>query len=128
MLPQIPFDPAPDSPDPRDGEGSSQPESRSTSQRRQRSARTVPTRDECLQALAEIPGLVAMGLVTPAQANAMRPSYIAILQHLNAQPAAGPAFSNDKLREMLRRDPTLLSVFESLLTDEQIEMLTREED
>jgi len=52
----------------------------------------IPSRERCLAALASIPELVAMGILSPSQANAMIKLYTTIVQeHHRAQgTASGP--------------------------------------
>jgi hypothetical protein len=80
---------------------------------------------ECLSGLSQIPGAIAMGFLRPAEANAMRATFVAILQNLK-HGQSGPtnaATDNPELIEKLRQQPELLRVFASFLTDEQLKMI-----
>jgi hypothetical protein len=48
---------------------------------RRSGSREVASAEQCLRALTQLPGLVAMGMLTPAQANSMRATFATILQH-----------------------------------------------
>ena len=92
---------------------------------RQRSGakqRTAPDTDACLDALGQLPGLIAMGLVTTAQANAIRGVYSTILQqHHRTRAGRDQAQLDDAdVMAILRENPSMLSMLAPLLTDEQI--------
>ena len=72
-----------------------------------------------------MPGLVAMGVLTTAQANSIRGVYSTILgYHQKARNARSvQTLDNDNVLEILRQNPEMISMVESLLTDEQVEML-----
>jgi len=83
--------------------------------------------DQCLRALTQLPGLVAMGMLTPAQANSMRATYATILQHYQktqSTPSHAPATAD--VVQAVRNNPELAALLEPLLTDEQIEALMQE--
>ncbi len=92
---------------------------------RQRSGakqRTAPDTDACLDALGQLPGLIAMGLVTTAQANAIRGVYSTILQqHHRTRAGRDQAQLDDAdVMAILRDNPSMLSMLAPLLTDEQV--------
>ena len=92
---------------------------------RQRSgakASSAPDSDACLDALGQLPGLIAMGLLTTAQANSIRSVYSTILQQHHRTPTGrDQAQLNDAdVMAILRENPRMLTMLEPLLTDEQI--------
>ena len=98
---------------------------------RQRSGarqRTAPDSDACLDGLGRLPGLIVMGLVTTAQANAIRGVYGTILQqHHRTQTGRDQSQLDDAdVMAMLRDNPGLLSMLAPLLTDEQIAAIMEE--
>jgi hypothetical protein len=102
---------------------------RSSGQRQSRSKQhPAPDSDACLSALGQLPGLIAMGLVTTAQANAIRGVYNTILQHQHRSRAGGDQQQLDDVHvmEVLRTNPGMLSMLEPLLTDEQIAAVMEE--
>lgn len=91
------------------------------------SGSAIPNAEDCLQALARMPGLVALGILKPAQASAIRGCYADILAyHRGRAKEAEKGLSNDDVRGLLRENPELLSLLEPLLTSEQVEMLMKD--
>jgi hypothetical protein len=83
--------------------------------------------EQCLRCLTQIAGLVAIGMLTPAQGNSMGASYATILQYhqkTQSAPVHGPATAD--VMQALRDHPELAAVLEPLLTDEQLEALMKE--
>ena len=98
-------------------------------QRRQRSAPPVLDATQCLGALSQLPGLLATGLLAPKVVNAMRGVYQTLLQHsARAGATVNPALATEDVFSVLRENPELIRLFEPLLTDEQLEAITREID
>ena len=89
---------------------------------------SVPDADACLVALGQLPGLVAMGILTTAQANSMRGVYSTILQqHQRTRATRDQAQLDDaNVMTILRDNPAMLSMLAPLLTDEQIAMVMDE--
>jgi len=87
-------------------------------------SREVPDADACLQAMAQLPGLVALNVLKPSQANAIRAAYRDILQHHQKNaPSDGEKRSTDvDVLELARKDPHIFSMLEPILTDEQIKL------
>ena len=81
--------------------------------------------EDCLQALARLPGLVAMGILSPAKANSMRATYREILQHHRhaATRNEQAGLPNESILELMQRDPSILSLLEPCLTQDQIAMV-----
>ena len=97
--------------------------------RQSRSARKppIPSEEQCLQALTQLAGLVALGLLKPAQANTIRGTYRDILQHHKSKAKeAEKGLSNADVLGLLRKHPEILSLLEPLLTEEQIAMVMKE--
>ena len=100
-------------------------------QRRERKSEEpkVSSDQHCLAALSRLPGLLAMGLIQPATANAMRGAYHEILQYqLRAeQKRSASGIANEDLLAAVRKNPALLSQLEPLLTDEQFKFITEDQ-
>jgi hypothetical protein len=94
-----------------------------TSRRTRR--RATPSIEDCLYQLSQLPGLIATGLLTSAQANAISRALTAILAyHAQAQASTPSGAQLDvDLRARLRDDPQLMHMLEPLLSDEQISLL-----
>ncbi len=114
------------------GEDSPQPKEKAkgekTRQTQSRGASPIPDTQECLRALAQLPGLIAIGILKPAQANAIRANYQEILkQHEKSQTRAGEAgLSNADVLELARQNPDILSMLEPILTQEQIALVLKD--
>jgi len=88
-------------------------------------ARRVRSIDECLELLDRLPGMVALGIISPAQANAIRGvihEIIAQHRHAAASDASVVPLDGDLLAR-LREDPRLMNLLEPLLTTDQIATL-----
>jgi len=87
----------------------------------------VPDRQACLLRLAQLPGLVALRMLTPSQANVMRGVYRDILQeHRSSQTAGGQqALPDATVLELARTSPEVVNLLAPLLTDEQVAALMR---
>lgn len=84
----------------------------------------IPTIEECLRALAQVPGLVAMGILEPAQANAIRSTYREILlHHKSTAKETERTISNADVMDLLRKSPKVLDLLTPLLTPEQLDMI-----
>jgi hypothetical protein len=106
--------------DRRDGDGAD----RAHYHRRHREKPTIPSPDDCARAIAQLAGLVAMGMLKPAQANAIRAGFRDILQYHKSQAKeAEKSVSNADVMDLLQRDPKLLDLLAPLLTSEQIDMV-----
>jgi hypothetical protein len=84
--------------------------------------------DDCLRGLSQLPGLVALRLIRPAESNAMRGAYAELLRHHDrsqSTPAAA-AINEVDVVETLRAHPELLKTFEPFLTDEQLQMVLKQ--
>jgi hypothetical protein len=85
---------------------------------------SIPSPEDCLRAFAQIAGLVAMGILKPAGANAIRSAYREILQHHKAKAKeAEKSLTNADVMDLLRKDPKLLNLLAPLLTSEQLDMV-----
>ena len=86
----------------------------------------IPSEEDCLGAIVQVARLVAMGLLETAQANAIRASFREILlYHRSKAKEAEKGISNVEVLDVLRKDPKLLSLFEPLLSQEQVEWILR---
>jgi len=99
-------------------------------QQRQRAKKPdIPSEEDCLGAIVQVARLVAMGLLETAQANAIRASFREILLHHRSKTKeAEKGVSNVELLDVLRKDPKLLSLFEPLLSQAQVEWILRAGD
>jgi hypothetical protein len=96
------------------------------------SSASIPSVEKCRRALDSIPKLVALGLLTPPQANSMRASYEALLKDLRREESGTPKAAVDRkglkdIAEILRKSPELARYFEPILDDDQIKSLLRGE-
>jgi hypothetical protein len=96
---------------------------------RRRAQQKIPTIDECLDALGKLAGAVALGFLSPAQANAIRGSYAEILRHHRQGRGRedGRNLADAQVLDLLRRDPTMLSALEPFLSDAQIDLVMRQD-
>lgn len=88
----------------------------------------ILTRDECLAGLSQLPGLVALKLVKPAQASAMRGPFNDLLRHHERAGRSGgdPVLVDEDLLSLAREKPELLNYFAPVLTPEQLALVTRQ--
>lgn len=104
-----------------------QPEDSGThgNQQRARGAgNRIPTRDEILEQLFKLNGLVAMSYVSTAKATVMQRGLRIILDSLTRSSAGGPSVvSNESLADLCRADPKILDLLEPFLTDDQFRLL-----
>ena len=99
--------------------------------RRRKATAQIFDVDDCLRALSQLAGLLAMRIIRPAEANAMRAIYSDIVRHLVQRAQLGRTTEQPDDQEMietLRRNPGLFTIFEPLLTDAQIQMVLRDPD
>lgn len=94
---------------------------------RRRKRRRIPSIEDCLDALASLAGAVAMGLITPAQANPIRASYAEILRYhqKNENRSERKGIADADVIGLMRKDPKMFSMLEPFLTDEQIDMVMK---
>jgi hypothetical protein len=81
--------------------------------------------EECMYLLDQLPGLLAMGSISPAQSNSIRGAIREILA-FHQRPAGGSATAaalDRDLLERLRREPQLMNTLAPLFTAEQIATL-----
>ena len=91
-------------------------------------SRQVYDVQKCLEGLSQLPGLLMMGYVRPAQANAIRSTLESILRHYRqaGSTRSASALKDIDIMSILRTHPGLVNLFEPLLTDEQLESLLQE--
>ena len=96
-------------------------------QQRQRAKKPeIPSEEDCLGAIVQVARLVALGLLETAQANAIRASFREILLfHRSKAKEAEKGIANVEVLDVLRKDPKLLSLFEPLLSQEQVDWVLR---
>jgi len=123
--------PAPDGAEPdKPGDQQTQGKTRggNAGQRQQRHSKksSIPSPEDCLWALAQIPGLLAMGMLKPAQANAICSSYREILRHhKDKAKEAESGLASADVMDLLRKNPQMLSLLEPLLTEEQVALVMK---
>jgi hypothetical protein len=121
----------PDEPDQPSGEANQHQETAHdrgpTDQPGARRTRQIFSEQQCLEALTQLPGLITMGLVTPARANSIRSILVEILRHHQraGRGDSRQSLDDDVVLEILRRDPTVVGLLNPLLTDDQIAMVMR---
>ncbi len=87
----------------------------------------IPSVNECLLALAQLPGLVATRVLSPTQANSIRSQFETILRHHpQSQQSHSPQITDEHLLKVLRAQPEALELLERLMTREQIDLIMRE--
>jgi len=91
-------------------------------ERRQRRHPGVLTVEECLMGLSALQKLIVLGIVTPAQASALRANYQAILNFHCQQDAAPHRRPVDQggLRQALRDNPQLANFLAGVLSEDDI--------
>ena len=95
-------------------------------QQRQSKKSGIPSVEDCLRAIAQVPGLVAIGLLEASKANAIRAAYRDILAHHKSKAKeVEKSLSNSDVMDLLRKDPKLLNLLAPLLTSEQIDMVMK---
>jgi hypothetical protein len=85
------------------------------------------TKPEILHKLDQLPGLVAIGLLTPAKGNSMRSVYHTMLSNLgDSSPVGAAAVADDDAIKIMQLAPELLKVIQPLLTADQLNLIIRE--
>jgi len=86
----------------------------------------IRSEEDCVAALGQLPGLITMGLIAPAQANAIARSLREVIRYhelRRSQSAAGATLGDEDLLQTVRDNPQMLGLLEPLLTDEQVAMV-----
>jgi hypothetical protein len=87
----------------------------------------IPSCEDCLQAIAALPGLVAMRFLTSAQANSIRATYVAILHyHDRNRQGHSAQLADDDVLKLWRDQPQLIDLLQPFLTQAQLDLLMRE--
>ncbi|MEX2142015.1 MAG: hypothetical protein WD894_22300 [Pirellulales bacterium] len=126
----------PKPPDDASAKGSNDASSRGRSKSRRRgpqasAAPPIPTAEECLQKLAHLPSLVALGVLTPAQSNSMAAAFREILRHHQRAESgtANSGVANLDVLAIAARDPNLINMLAPMLSKQQLDLLMeRQED
>lgn len=136
------FDPNDSEESPEDGQApraqrghrrSRQSQNRNRSRGRNAGHRPLPTVEELIHTLNSLPKLIALGILQPAQANAIRSMIDSMLRALNsgngrADSGRGPILPIDRLRELLDVHPEFADLLEPLLGDDVLAQLFGDED
>jgi hypothetical protein len=86
----------------------------------------VQSRDEIMRALGRLPGLIALKVLSPSQANAMRSAYqTRLAEHSRSQPELQSQISNESVLQLLSEQLHLLSMLEPFMSQDQIDMVMR---
>lgn len=87
---------------------------------------SVPTAEDCLRALAQLPGLTAMKLISTGQCNSIKSIYATILaEYRHSERSTGPQVQDELLLKFLKKDPGLLNLIAPLLTPGQLEFVMK---
>ncbi len=120
----------PKPPDDADPNRSPDAKSRGRSKSRRRgpqpsTALPIPTAEECLQRLAHLASLVALGVLTPAQSNSMAASFREILRHHERAETgmANSGAANLDVRALAALDPDLINMLAPMLSRQQLDLL-----
>jgi hypothetical protein len=85
------------------------------------------SREDCLAMLGQLPSLVTLGILSPAQANSIRGVLGTILAETRESYSGGSSpLANENLIRILREQSELLNLLEPLLTDEQMSTILKE--
>ena len=111
-----------------DGSGQQQQHKHQRDKSKRAKSQRVYDVQKCLEGLSQLPGLLMMGYLRPAQANAIRSTLEAILRHYHqaGSTRSASALNEIDIMSILRTHPGLVNLFEPLLTDEQLESLLQE--
>jgi|tagenome__1003787_1003787.scaffolds.fasta_scaffold20818514_1 hypothetical protein len=101
------------------------PEGKPHSSGRSRRRGRVLSENDCRRMLSEIPTLVILKVISPAQANAMTRTLQVLLNETRGSQSGGPVQVDENLIAILRSRPDLLNLFEPFLSDDQIDRLVR---
>jgi hypothetical protein len=93
---------------------------------RQRRKGRLLSEDDCRRMLSELPTLVILKLISPAQANAMTRTLQVLLNETRASQSAGPAQVDENLFAKLRSQPELLTLMEPYLSDDHVDRIMRD--
>jgi hypothetical protein len=87
----------------------------------------IPSLAQCLETLAQLSGLVALGMLKPAQANHIRGNLREILQYHYRQlgGSGAAAVADHNVLELLRQSPELMNLMTPILTDAQVAMVMK---
>jgi len=78
-------------------------------------------------AIAALPGLIAIKVLTSGQANAMRANFEAILRyHERGQHAPSKRATDDHILKIVREQPELLGLLEPFLMPDQLGIIMKE--
>jgi hypothetical protein len=101
-------------------------EGASTSSSRRRRKGHILTPDDCRRMLGQLPSLITLKMISPAQANAITRALQTLLAESRASQASGPAkVADENLIALLRVQPDVLEMVEPLLTDEQVDQIMK---
>jgi hypothetical protein len=85
------------------------------------------SKPQILHKLDQLPGLVAIGVLTPTKANSMRSIYQTMLSHLgDSAPSGGEVVTDEDVIKIMRLQPELLKVIQPFLTQAQLDLVIRE--
>lgn len=88
----------------------------------------IPSEDQCIAALFQIPPMMLTGMISTAQASVTKAVYDTILQNLR-QPKAnsgGTTMSAPRLIDVLRQNPSMLDALQPIFTREQFKEMKKQ--
>ena len=114
--------------DPGDRSGPHNAEGPESPRGQRRAAPQIYSVEECLSRLSQLPGLIALHYLTPADAGAIRTSLSEILRHhrQSGQEGRHGALTNEDVLAIYRRDPEVFNLMSGLLTDAQVDLVMRQ--
>jgi len=112
-----------------EGSGGHEPTARAASGRQRREDGIMDEKDY-LRAMASLMGGVTTGILSPAQGGVVLNICKEGLRHGRERPSrdAAPTIGDADLLSLARRDPEVRRLIEPLLTDAQVQALTRGDD
>ncbi len=89
---------------------------------------SVPTEEQCLAALVQIPAMMLTGMLNTTQANVTKGVYATALQHLR-QPKStsnNSGINAPSLIDILRQNRSMIDSLEPMLTQEQFKEIKKQ--
>lgn len=86
-----------------------------------------PSESECLSKLNQLAGVIALGVLSPAQASAIRASYQEILRYHrhNREREERGSLTDQKVLDLADKSPEILNMLEGFLTPEQVDLVMK---
>ncbi len=83
---------------------------------------SIPSEEQCISALAQIPALMMTGLLNTAQASVTKGVYVAVLQHYRQPKSTSNSTGTTapSLIDILQKQPSMIASLVPMLTQEQL--------